>query len=52
MEGKSVLNPLPKIVKQIIGDELVCELIRKGYIRKDFDLYISKYPTDAKAARY
>jgi len=36
------------ICKQIIGDELVCELIRKGYIRKDFDLYISKYPTDAK----
>lgn len=46
--GEERLEPFAKIVKQIIGDELVCELIRKGYIRKDFDLYISKYPTDAK----
>lgn len=46
--GEERLESFAKIVKQIIGDELVCELIRKGYIRKDFDLYISKYPTDAK----
>lgn len=42
------LESFAKIVKQEIGDELVCELILEGYIRKDFDLYISKYPNDAK----
>lgn len=36
------------IVKQIMGDGLVSELILEGFIRKDFDLYISKYPSDAK----
>ena len=36
------------IVKQIMGDGLVSELIHEGFIRKDFDLYISKYPSDAK----
>ena len=46
--GEEHLESFAKIVEQIIGDEVVCELIRKGYIRKDFDLYISKYPTDAK----
>lgn len=46
--GEERLESFAKIVSRIIGDELVCELIRKGYIRKDFDLYISKYPTDAK----
>lgn len=46
--GEERLESFAKIVKQIIGDELVCELILEGYIRKDFDLYISKYPNDAK----
>lgn len=46
--GEECLESFAKIVKQTIGDELVCELIKEGYIRKDFDLYISKYPTDAK----
>lgn len=46
--GEERLESFATIVKQIIGDELVCELILEGYIRKDFDLYISKYPTDAK----
>lgn len=36
------------IVKQIMGDGLVSELVLEGFIRKDFDLYISKYPSDAK----
>lgn len=47
-EGEEHLESFATIVKQIIGDELVCELVLEGYIRKDFDLYISKYPTDAK----
>lgn len=46
--GEERLESFAKIVKQEIGDELVCELILEGYIRKDFDLYISKYPNDAK----
>lgn len=46
--GEERLESFAKIVKQIIGDELVCELILEGYLRKDFDLYISKYPNDAK----
>lgn len=46
--GEERLESFAKIVKQTVGDELVCELILEGYIRKDFDLYISKYPTDAK----
>lgn len=46
--GGERLESFAEIVKQIIGDELVCELILEGYLRKDFDLYISKYPTDAK----
>lgn len=46
--GEERLESFAKIVKQTIGDELVCELILEGYIRKDFDLYISKYPAEAK----
>lgn len=46
--GEERLESFAKIVKQIIGDELVCELILEGYLRKDFDLYISKYPNEAK----
>lgn len=46
--GGERLESFAEIVKQIIGDELVCELILEGYLRKDFDLYISKYPNDAK----
>ena len=46
--GEERLESFAKIVKQIIGDELVCELILEGYLRKDFDLYISIYPNEAK----
>lgn len=46
--GEERLESFAAIVKQIIGDELVCEMILEGYLRKDFDLYISKYPNDAK----
>ena len=42
------LESFSSIVKQIMGDGLVSELILEGFIRKDFDLYISKYPSDAK----
>lgn len=42
------LESFSAIVKQTMVDELVSELILEGYIRKDFDLYISKYPTEAK----
>lgn len=42
------LESFSSIVKQIMGDGLVSELVLEGFIRKDFDLYISKYPSDAK----
>lgn len=42
------LESFSAIVQQTMVDELASELILEGYIRKDFDLYISKYPTDAK----
>ena len=45
---KDHLEPFSSIVKKSIGEGLVFELIMNGYIRKDFDLYISKYPSDAK----
>lgn len=45
---KDHLEPFSSIVKNSIGEGLVFELIMSGFIRKDFDLYISKYPSDAK----
>lgn len=45
---KDHLEPFSSIVKKSIGEGLVFELIMSGFIRKDFDLYISKYPSDAK----
>lgn len=45
---KAHLEPFSSIVKKSIGEGLVFELIMNGFIRKDFDLYISKYPSDAK----
>lgn len=45
---KDHLEPFSSIVKKSIGEGLVFELIMNGFIRKDFDLYISKYPLDAK----
>lgn len=45
---KDHLEPFSSIVKKSIGEGLVFELIMNGFIRKDFDLYISKYPSDAK----
>ena len=45
---KDHLEPFTSIVKNSIGEGLVYELIMNGFIRKDFDLYISKYPSDAK----
>lgn len=45
---KDHLEPFSSIVKNSIGEGLVFELIMNGFIRKDFDLYISKYPSDAK----
>lgn len=47
-EEEEHLESFSAIVKQTMVDELVSELILDGYIRKDFDLYISKYPTEAK----
>ena len=46
--GMERLEPFASVVKQIVGEGLVSELILGGYIRKDFDLYISKYPSGAK----
>lgn len=43
-----LLEPFSTTVNRIIGEGLVSELILEGFIRKDFDLYISKYPADAK----
>ena len=45
---KDHLEPFSSIVKNSCGEGLVFELIMNGFIRKDFDLYISKYPSDAK----
>lgn len=45
---KDHLEPFSSIVKKSIGEGLGFELIMNGFIRKDFDLYISKYPSDAK----
>ena len=45
---KDHLEPFSSIVRKSIGEGLVFELIMNGFIRKDFDLYISKYPLDAK----
>lgn len=45
---KDHLEPFSSIAKNSIGEGLVFELIMNGFIRKDFDLYISKYPSDAK----
>lgn len=45
---KDHLEPFSSIVKKSTGEGLVFELIMNGFIRKDFDLYISKYPSDAK----
>lgn len=42
------LEPFSSSVNRIMGEGLVSELILEGFIRKDFDLYISKYPADAK----
>lgn len=42
------LEPFSSIVNRIMGEGLVSELILEGFIGKDFDLYISKYPSDAK----
>lgn len=42
------LEPFSSIVNRIMGEGLISELILKGFIGKDFDLYISKYPSDAK----
>ena len=47
-KGMERLEPFASVVKQIVGEGLVSELILGGYIRKDFDLYISKYPSGAK----
>lgn len=46
-EGYS-LEPFSSIVIRIMGEGLISELILEGFIGKDFDLYISKYPSDAK----
>ena len=45
---KDHLEPFSSIVRKSIGEGLVFELIMNGFIRKDFDLYIPKYPLDAK----
>lgn len=42
------LEPFSSIVNRIMGEGLISELILGGFIGKDFDLYISKYPSDAK----
>ena len=42
------LEPFFSIVNRINGEGLISELILEGFIGKDFDLYISKYPSDAK----
>lgn len=42
------LEPFSSIVNRIMGEGLISELILEGFIGKDFDLYISKYPSDAK----
>lgn len=42
------MEPFASIVKRTVGDGIVSELILGGFIGKDFDLYISKYPSDAK----
>lgn len=46
--GTERLEYFPSLVKCVIGKGLVSELILEGFIRKDFDLYISKYPSDAQ----
>lgn len=43
-----ILEPFSSIVNRIMGEGLISELILEGFIGKDFDLYISKYPSDAK----
>lgn len=42
------LESFASLVKQKVGEGIVSDLILKGFIGKDFDLYISKYPNDAK----
>lgn len=42
------LEPFSSIVNRIMGEGLISELILEGFIGKDFDLYISKYPSDAR----
>ena len=42
------LESFASLVKQKVGEGIVSDLILEGFIRKDFDLYISKYPNDAK----
>ena len=33
----------------VLGDDLLFELVYNGFIRKDFNLYVAKYPSDARA---
>lgn len=42
------LESFASLVKQKVGEGIVSNLILEGFIGKDFDLYISKYPNDAK----
>ena len=39
-----------KLALSLFGKELVYEMIIHGYIRKDFFLYIARYPDDARVA--
>ena len=39
-----------KLALSLFGNELVYEMLIHGYIRKDFFLYIARYPDDARVA--
>lgn len=42
-------RPFRTIIEEIMKSGLGCDLVMGGFIRSDFDLYISKYPDDARA---
>lgn len=47
-DGLSQLDSFSNVVKSIYGEGLAAEMVLQGFIQKDFDLYVSKYPQKAK----
>ena len=47
-DGFSQFDSFSNIVKSIYGEGLAAEMVLQGFIQKDFDLYVSKYPQKAK----